>query len=271
MNYEEIKKDLIHPWEKPMRVMNVIIFVLAVIGSLGYAVSLLISPEKMTEENIGSSLFIFTAIAAIIIQMGRQYGKSRAQSIQLTEAQFPEVYEIVKDFSKKLELGYVPEVYLTQEGGTLNAFATSFFSRRYISINSSIFEIAYLEHKDVNAVAFVIAHELTHLKRKHATTLMTILESVARAIPVWGSSQSRIKEYTCDRHAAWLVPEGKEGLILLAAGKHLYKHVNIEEYLETSSKYKGFFYWLHNLLASHPVGPKRIKALMEDTNRGEVF
>lgn len=269
LNYEKNKKDLIHPWEKTMRVINVIIFILALIGSLVLAVISLMQPELGIDEGFGFS--VVSMIILIIVTLGRQYGKSRAQSIQLTEAQFPEIYEIVKDFSEKLELGYIPEVYLVQQGGVLNAFATSFFSRRYISLNSAIFEIAYLEHKDIDAVAFVIGHELAHLKRKHATTLMTILESVGRIIPIWGSAQSRVKEYTCDRHAAWLAPKGKESLILLVAGKHLYKHVSIEEYLRTSSQYKGFFYWLHNLLASHPVAPKRIKAIVENERRGQVF
>lgn len=274
MKYNEIKKDLIHPWEKPMRAVNILIFILAIIGTIIAIMGVFDGAEligAVENEEAGGKLLLIGGVAAVLIQLGRQYGKSRANSVRLNDNQFPEIYEIVKLFSEKLELGYVPEVYLTQEGGMLNAFATSFFARKYISINSAIFEIAYLEHKDINTVAFVIGHELTHLKRKHATTGMVLIEMIAQMIPIWGAAQSRAKEYTCDRHAAWLIPEGKEGLILLATGKHLYKHVNIDEYIKTSSQYKGFFYWLYNLLATHPAGPKRMKALYDNSNRGKIF
>lgn len=267
--YKQVKKQLIHPWEKGMRFMNVIIFLLAVIGTLIYMGILLLNFEE-NMDTITKQAGVMGVFFVVIITLGRQYGKARANSVQLSEEQFPEIYQVVKDFSAKLELGYVPEVYLTQEGGVLNAFATSFFSRRYISLNCAIFEIAYLEHKDLDAVAFVIGHELAHLKRKHATTGMTLIEFIPGMIPIWGPAQSRVKEYTCDKHAAWLAPEGKESLILLATGKHMYKHVNIEDYLKTSQKNKGFFVWLYNLMASHPIGPKRMRALIKN-EKGQVF
>jgi len=265
------EKSLIHSWEKPMRFINIMIFIIALLGGTAFLImSLMSDPENITDESL-TVFMIFPLIVMIFVTMGRQYGKSRANSVEINEKQFPEVYEIVKEFSEKLELGYVPEVYLTQAGGAINAFATSFLSKKYISINSAIFEIAYLEHKDMDTVSFIIGHELAHIKRNHVTFKTAILESVARMIPIWRSAQSRAKEYTCDRHAAWLAPEGKKGLILLATGKHMYKHVDIEAYLEQSKHYKGFFFWLYNLLASHPAGPKRMRALLEEGNEGEMF
>jgi len=271
LNYGQMKKHLIHPWEKSMRVVNVIITLIAIISSLGFIAYMVINPDSINDESIQGGFAVFGLFIMIIIQLGRQYGKSRANSVQLGRDQFPEIYEIVEDFSKRLDMGYVPEVYLTQQGGVLNAFATSFFSRKFISINSAIFELAYLEHKDVDTLAFVIGHELTHLKRKHSTTGMMLLEMIPSLIPVWGMAVSRVKEYTCDRHALWLAPLGGEGLILLATGKHMYKHVNIENYIKTSQNYKGFFFWLYNLLASHPAGPKRIKAIHDTSSWGKVF
>ncbi len=270
-NYQEMKKNLIHPWEKRMRVMNVIIFICAVIASIIYAGIIIQSPESFSNEEMQGAFIVFGIIGLILVQLGRQYGKTRATSVQLNEEQFPEIYALVKTQSAQLDLSYIPEVYLTQQGGVLNAFATSFFSKKYISLNSAIFEIAYLEHKDIEAVAFVIAHELTHLKRKHATTLMTSIEALPGMIPIWGMAYSRVREYTCDRHAVWLAPNGKESLILLATGKHMYKHVDLDVYINDSKQYKGFFIWLYNLNASHPIGPKRMKAIMDTSSWGKVF
>lgn len=271
MNYEQVKKDLIHPWERPMRIVNVILFFIVIIGASVVLCMHLTQIVSLSEDYLNGILMAFGLLIIVIFQMGRQYGKSRANSIQLSEKQFPEIYQIVVNFSEKLELGYVPEVYLIQEGGVLNAFATSFLKKKYISINADIFELAYLEHKDLDTLAFIIGHELTHLKRQHATTKMVLFEIYASVIPIWGMAFSRVREYTCDRHAGWLAPEGKEGLILLAAGKHLYKQVDMNEYLKTSQEYKGLFLWIHNLLASHPIAPKRMQAVMDTSKWGKVF
>ncbi|MCM1988766.1 M48 family metallopeptidase [Oceanirhabdus seepicola] len=270
-SYKSISKNLIHPWEKKMRAMNIVIFIIIVTSIVGIGFYALINIDSIDEEIIQVAAGAFVVIPIVIFGMGKQYAKSRATSIQITEKQFPEVYQVIKNFSDKLEMGYVPEAYVVQAGGVINAFATAFFSRKYISINSDIFELCYLEHKDLDTLAFVIGHELTHLKRKHATMGMVIVEIFASMIPIWGSTQSRVKEYTCDRHAAWLCPEGVDGLIVLSAGKHLYKQVNIDEYLETSKNCKGIFCWVHNLTASHPIMPKRIKAIQNLDKPGEVL
>lgn len=273
--YKDLQKELTHPWEKATRTINVIIFIgllLFSIGSIIYLINTgkILSDDVSEFENYGLT-FIFL-IGTILVLMGNQYAKTRAYSIRISEEQFSDVYEVVKTLSEKLDMGYIPEAYVTQEGGVLNAFATSFFSRRFISINSAIFEVSYLEHKDMDTLSFIIAHELTHLKKKHATTFMSIIEAPAKMIPVWSGISSRVKEYTCDRHAAWLCPEGIDGLILLGIGKHLYKEVNVDAYVEDSNKsYKGIFCWVTNLLASHPVLPKRMKALKNLDKRGEVF
>lgn len=274
-SYSDISKDLIHPWEKPMRVINVLIFFILVIASLaliGSFIPDLASMDDAAFEDLQGGFLIFGLLGITIISLGRHYGSTRASSVMINEKQFPEVHKIIVEYAEQLDLGYVPEAFVVQKGGVLNAFAASFFAKKYISINSDIFEVSYLEHKDINTLSFIIGHELCHLKRRHSTTLMTLLETPSRIIPIWSSAVSRVKEYTCDRHAAWLCPGGIDGLLILSIGKHLYKSVDVDEYIITSNNhFKGFFCWLTNLLASHPVLPKRIKALKNLNQRGQVF
>lgn len=272
-SYEEMKKRLIHPWERPTRVLNLIIFAFACVASL----SVFFTPalkDLVASFSYGSygGFAIFAIIGLVIYALGSTYAKTKAISLKLSQKQFPEVYAVIKKYADRMELGYMPEAYLVQKGGAINAFATSFFRRRYISINSDVFEVFYLEHKDLETLSFIIAHEIAHLKRYHATTLMAILEAPAKVIPIYASAVSRIREYTSDRHAAWLCPEGIDGVMMLSVGKHLYKYVDVDEYIEVASKqYKGLFCFLHNLTASHPVFPKRVKALKNLDKRGRVF
>jgi len=42
----------------------------------------------------------------------------------------------------------------------------------------------------------------------------------SQPIPLLGSYLSRLREYSCDRHGAFLAPHGATGLVLLASGRY---------------------------------------------------
>jgi hypothetical protein len=80
-------------------------------------------------------------------------------------------------------------------------------------------------------------------------------------IPFVGVGFSRMAEYTCDRMAAYYTEKPAEainGLLVLAAGRRLYKKVNLEEYLMQYNEKKGMFVTLTELLSTHPPIPKRV-------------
>ena len=53
--------------------------------------------------------------------------------------------------------------------------------------------------------------------------------------------------------------EVSEGLLLLQAGKKLYKKVNVKEMLDCAHKTYGLFAWFSEIGASHPHIAKRIE------------
>ena len=53
-----------------------------------------------------------------------------------------------------------------------------------------------------------------------------------------------------------------EGLLLLLAGKKLYKKVDIKNLLETASSDYGFFAWLSEINSTHPHLSSRIKNIL---------
>jgi Zn-dependent protease with chaperone function len=81
---------------------------------------------------------------------------------------------------------------------------------------------------------------------------------------------SRAREYTADRIAINVVPSGKKGLVVLSAGKHLYKNINYDDYLETARTSEEFWIWTNNLLSDHPVLVRRIRAINE-SQPGKIF
>ena len=186
-------------------------------------------------------------------------GRLRGNAVRVSERQLPDLHEIVVEQCRALEMG-VPDVFVTQAGGMLNAFATKFFRRRFVVLYSEIVELA--REQGEPAVRFVVAHELAHIKRRHVNRQWLIFP--AMLIPFLGSAYSRAREYTCDRFGAHLVPDGAEsGLLVLAAGKRLYREVDTNEYVRQTNTEGGFWFWLAEKTSTHPNLTKRVAAVRQ--------
>jgi Zn-dependent protease with chaperone function len=189
---------------------------------------------------------------------GIMIGSLKGNGIRVTDKQFPDVYRIAQDLTAETGLTDVPEIYLQQAGGMLNAFATRFLSRDFVVIYSDVLELAYEKGED--ALAFVICHEFAHLRQQHI--LKHLLLFPALATPFLGKAYSRACEYTCDRYGAYYQPDGAlAGLLVLAAGKKLYKRVDVEEYIFQSRNNHGFWVWFSELIQTHPHLYKRVDAV----------
>ncbi|GIW89867.1 MAG: hypothetical protein KatS3mg109_0299 [Pirellulaceae bacterium] len=81
------------------------------------------------------------------------------------EQQFLVVQRIVKRLSRKKELPTPLDVHVLHAGGVLKALAIRFLGRNCVVIYADVLELAYENGEPV--LAFVVAHELAHVKRKH--------------------------------------------------------------------------------------------------------
>lgn len=156
----------------------------------------------------------------------------------------------------------VPDVYVMESGGFLNAFASRFFGRNMVVLYSDLFEL--IQTGGSRELAYVISHELAHHKRNHLVKQLLIIPALW--FPFIGEAYSRACEYTCDRMAAYYTGDAEaamDGLTVLAIGKTLYKRVDREEYLLHSSRERGLFVWLAEKLSTHPPLPKRIYAIQQ--------
>lgn len=187
-------------------------------------------------------------------------GHIRGNGIKITSEQFPDIYDIIKKQSASLGLSKVPNVYLINGGGVLNAFATRFCFQNYVILHSAILEAAYAE--GLETVEFVIGHELGHIKRCHVNTLKTLLLLPTIFIPFLKFAYSRSCEYTCDNIGHALSPSGaKKGILILAAGKDLYKKIDQDIFVNNFLKTRGFASWLTEVFSTHPFLAKRLRAI----------
>lgn len=216
--------------------------------------------------------FGIVMIGALYLATAYLYAKQKANAIRITENNFPEVYDIIVQQAKQLGMKKVPEVYIAQGGGVLNAFSSFILCRQYIVIHAEVFEVAYREHHDMDVLRFIIAHEMGHIYYRHATLGYNLPILFAQIVPILGTSASRAREYSCDRLAQRITgTDGIDSMMMLMVDRHLYKQVNVEDYLKTAAEQHGFFLWLSNLLADHPVACKRIPALARGEGSGALY
>jgi len=231
-----------------------------ILGILGYvSIFFLIVLALATKSALALIPILFYTVAIvlyIILQMGLLTGYLKGNAVKVGSRQFPDIHEIVLKQCSALELEKIPDVYILQSGGFLNAFATSFFGSNYVVIYSDILEEAYDNNKDT--VEFVIGHELGHIKRKHMTKSVLFFPSFF--VPFFNRAYSRACEYTCDNIGAALNPKGAHtGLLVLASGKKLWNKVDSKTFIEQEITEYGFWSWFAEKWSTHPKLTKRIK------------
>lgn len=254
------RRELRHPWEDRLLWICVAVTLLAVVGSISRAV----------QGDSTQPLFLLAVPAAVFFARGQLYASQRVNGVRIGERQFPEAHRMVVEAARHYGLAKVPDAYVVLGNGQINAFASGHGMRRFVAVNSDLFEVGD-QLGDTAALRFVIGHEVGHIAAGHASFWRQFGISVANLIPGVGSSLNRAQEYTADNHAYRFCPEGMSGLRVLAAGKYLYPQVDFAEIAETGREEQGFFVWLVNLLSSHPVNAWRFAALADRSRPGRVL
>jgi Zn-dependent protease with chaperone function len=220
-----------------------------------------LAAATLTKPELGTTilLYVFVIWLLAVFAHGLALGRVRGNAVRVSERQFPLLHRLVADHARKLGITRIPDVYVMESGGFLNAFATRFLGRDFIIINSDVFELA-LAHGE-SAVGFIVGHELGHIWRGHLRHRW--LTTPGRLLPYFGAAYSRACEYTCDRVGAFCQPEGAiAGLLALAAGKRLHAHVDVREFAQQAVSDTGFWIRRAELMSTHPLLPKRVAALL---------
>ncbi len=204
--------------------------------------------------------YVGVFLLVYLIAHGHMVGHLRGNGVRVTAQQFPLINRLVEQHATTLGLNPPPPVYVLQAGGVLNAFATRFFSREFVVLYSDVVALAHDRGED--ALGFVVGHELAHIRRGHLKHRW--LKLPGHLVPYLGKAYSRACEYTCDRFSAECAPEGAiSGLLVLAAGKSLYRDVDARKFAEQANTESGFWVRRAEIASTHPRLPKRVAALFD--------
>ena len=243
----------------------------------------LIKASLVVISVIGGILMIIGMLVLFLIILYNIYAGQLAYSVKVSEKNFPEIYKKVKEYTYLLGFRREPEVYVQQMNGMLNAYTSWIPGRTFIQLNAEIVDLAYMENKDFDTVFFAMAHEFGHIYLHHVQLNYTLWSNLIAFVPILGNLffrpiLSRAREYSADRVGQALT-NGKnqeECMMLLSAGRHAYKKLNINDYMDKIAKPRGamvrFFRWITNLLASHPIMPFRVAAILDvDKKSGRLL
>jgi Zn-dependent protease with chaperone function len=206
-------------------------------------------------------LALLLLVPGLVVYRQLTRAGTRGSAVRLSRRQFPDIYSLKEDFARRLALSKDPEIYLMSGNGTLNAFAASTFGYDFVVIHSELFSNTYENNKE--ALAFIVGHELGHLRLGHTRLWYQLSVAYVDRVPLLGGFLSRAREFSCDRHGAFLAPQGEEGLVLLAAGRYVYKEVDVGELLEQARRFRGFWPTVAQLPQSHPFTVRRLKVLYD--------
>jgi Zn-dependent protease with chaperone function len=183
----------------------------------------------------------------------------RGNAVRLGPDQFPELHSAVVRLAGRIGLDPVPEAYLMQAGGSLNAFATRFLRTHMVVLFSDLLEAC---GDNTAARDMIIAHELGHVHRGHLRWHWVLLP--AHLVPFLAQALSRAREYTCDRYGlagAGSTEGALLGLAILSAGGTHGPLVNRRVFVAQRGALNTGWMTLGEWLGTHPPLAKRMMAL----------
>ena len=257
------------PYEIPLYIVSVLVNLLIVALILSGALLLeflnALVGEPLSGPVVDAIRVAFVALLLLVpgLVVYRQLTRAgiRGSAVRLSRRQFPDIYAVKDNFARRLGLKRDPEIYVMSGNGVLNAFAASTFGYDFVVIHSELFSNTYEKNKD--ALEFIIGHELGHLRLGHTRLWYQLSTAYVDRVPLLSGFLSRAREFSCDRHGGYLAPQGEEGLVLLAAGRYVYKQVNVEELLEQARRFRGFWPIVAQLPQSHPFAMRRVRVLYD--------
>ena len=229
--------------------------------------------DAIGEASLVAQLVVLLMALPFLIWIARalMYAQLRVQSVRMSPTQFPEGYRMVAEAAYQFGLRRVPDAYVVLGNGVINAFAAGHGFRRFVAINSDLFEVGGAV-RDPDALRFVIGHEVGHIAAGHVSYLRLVFTNLLSQVPLLGTAYSRSQEYTADNFGYLHAPAGAPGVMaVLSAGKYLNADVNVNELADRAAHEKGLWVHIANWQSSHPVTTWRSHALRDRRRPGHLW
>jgi len=249
-----VVSDLRHPKEEVYFTLG------AIIGAIGWLALFWIV-----------LLFIWIALPVFIgLWVTEQFFRARflGEAVRVGPDQYPEIHEIILNQSQRLGLAAVPDIFVVNQNGLINALALKFLRTKYVILFSDLVDVM-LAHDSTKELSFVIGHELGHHAAGHTALWKELLLRPTMILPFFGPAYSRACELTADRIGTYLCGDKEtacRSLITLACGSRvLSPRTNLAAFEDQEKHLSPLFAFLHDLYSTHPRTTKRVIEVREGT------
>ncbi len=216
------------------------------------------------DPKIAPAFIIYPLIYALVIWLSEQFFKVviLGNAIKISKSQYPQLNDIVEEQALALQLKKVPDVFIVNGEGLVNAVAIGFLSnKRYVILLSDLVDLM-LERGQIEELKMVIGHELAHHAAGHTNFLKNLLILPAKFVPFLGAAYRRSMEYTADKIGLELINDvstAQRALLSVTSGSlNLANDINIEAFKQQEKEVSAFFGFIHNAFASYPRMTQRV-------------
>ena len=172
-----------------------------------------------------------------------------------------------------MNLSKIPEVFVVNSNGVINAVAIRGLSKQYVFLYSSLVDLMLLDKEGtgMNELKMIIGHELAHHAAGHTGMVRNLLLLPARVIPFVGNAYSRACELTADHVGTVFTKDieaSKRALVALACGsKSMVDKTNIESFMQQEKEVPPITGFINELYSSHPRMTLRVKEMEYTYNK----
>ena len=256
--------DLRHPAERRTFVVTVLLNLALIAGVLALAAFGSEWLERYPRVAKYADGLRAAAIAAVLapfvltFSRNRRHAAVRANSVQLSRTQIPEIYEDFEQMCATLGM-QPPELYVTDRAIHQRSAAYSAWHVDYVVLDVKFLEAKLDEVRDV--YRFYLARELGRIHLGHTRWADEVVLAHVTRTPMLGNPLMHMRTYSHDRYAAYLAPDSIRGLVVQASGRRVLKHVDVEGFLRQARDVRGWWARVASLGRDTPRVAYRIQEL----------
>jgi hypothetical protein len=252
-----------HPTERPIFILSVLLNV-AIVGA---AVALVVSEwlelhprlAKYANELVPTATAVILAPFILTFTRNQRHAVVRANSVQLSRTQIPEIYDEFARMCATLGVSPPPELYVSEDAIDAPSGAYSSWHVDYV-----VLDVKFLESKlnEVRGVyRFFLGRELGRIRLGHTRWIDEILLAYVVRIPVLRNPLMHARTYSHDRYAASLAPDSIRGLVVEASGRHMLKRMDVDAFLRQALAVHGLWARAASMAGGLPRVAYRVQEL----------
>lgn len=206
---------------------------------------------------------ILAMVMAVVLWFanGLLVAKLKSDCALIDQNQLSDLYETYVEVCKRLDIAKIPELYVLQGGGALNAFGLRHVGRNFVVVYSDALE-AFGPKSD--EIKFLLGHELGHIKSWHILKQLLLMPGMF--VPLIGPAYSRACEASCDRYGAFAadnIDSAIKAIMVFSGGRQIGKQMSAEAFSDQHCQHRGFFISWYELISGYPTASQRVTLLRE--------